>query len=365
RGAVSSVRASMDQFENYPAAQTLNEFVESLSNWYVRRSRDRFWRPLTGDAAQDQDKWDAYHTLYGCLRVISHLIAPFTPFFAETMHQILRIPQDPISIHLCDYPTPEDIRYQNEALSQEMNLVREVVSLGRAARSGGKLKVRQPLAQVEIILARMQDEPALKRHIDLILEELNVKTVEFTTDADHYVSYKVAPNFAVIGKKFRGLAQAIKPALASLSDPAAARNTLLATGRLPLIVSGETIELTPDEVEIRLEAKPGWSAAQGRAGVVVLSTEISDSLREEGLIRELIHHIQGLRREHDLAYQARITLYLEAGGEFTATVRKHFDSMIRGECLADAMEAAIPTGTAATDVEVEGHAAKLAIMAIR
>lgn len=384
RRTVTSVRTSMDRFENFPAAQTLNEFVESLSNWFVRRSRDRFWRPIenaelrTQIAARgasapaavakhsplsknDQDKFDAYHTLYGCLRVFSRLIAPFTPFFAETMHQMLRIPEDPISVHLCDYPTPEEIRFHDDTLSADMSLVRDVVSLGRAARSAGKLKVRQPLAQVEIILARPQDEAALRRHLDLIAEELNVKGVEFTSDADHYVSYKVAPNFAVIGKKFRGLAQAIKPTLAALEDPAAARSMLTTTGRLPLVVNGESIELTAEEVEIRLEAKPGWSAAQGRAGVVVLSTEISPELREEGVIRELIHHVQGLRKEHNLAYQARVALFIAGDAAFTALVQKHFDGMIRGECLAERLEIGMPPGTNPTAVDVEGSKVELAI----
>lgn len=364
RRTVAAVRAAMDRFENFPAAQALNAFVESLSNWYVRRSRDRFWRPVQNVAAADQDKWDAYHTLYGCLRVFSRLIAPFTPFFAETMHQTLRLPDDPISVHLCDYPTPEEVRYFDETLSNEMELVREIVSLGRAARAAGKLKVRQPLAQLEVILARPQDEAALRRHLDLIMDELNVKTVEFTSDADHYVTYKVAPNFAVIGKKFRGLAQAIKPALASLADPAAARGALLGTGRLPLVVDGEMIELTPEEVEIRLEAKPGWSAAQGRAGVVVLSTEISPDLREEGLVRELIHHIQGLRKEQNLAYQARVALHVAADPPLADVVKKYFDRMIRGECLADRLETAFPGDLPSITVDIEGHAVKLAIQTV-
>ena len=373
RRTVVTVRGSMDRFENFPAAQALNEFVEALSNWYVRRSRDRFWRGLqrkpeeglrSGWSASDQDKWDAYHTLYGCLRSLSILIAPFTPFFAETMWQTLRVPDDPPSVHLSDYVKPEDIRYHDDALSIEMNMVREIASLGRAARSAATVKeakkVRQPLARVEIVLARHEHEEWLRRHADLIAEELNVKSVEFTAEADEYVTYRVVPNFKAIGEKYRALVPKIKAALGGLSDTAGARRQLLADGVLPLPIDGSTVELTPSEVEIRLDARPGWAAAQGRVGVVVLSTELTPELLAEGQVREFMHHVQAARKELDLAYEARIDLHLEGPAAFQAIVERFAES-VRSECLVNRIVFGA-AGESAQEIEVEGQAVKMAVV---
>ncbi len=393
---VAAVRASMDRFENYPAAQRLNDFVDALSNWYVRRSRDRFWKPVqagkrrsdeatkrrsdaaterlrgdaaaaesTGVAAVDQDKWDAYHTLYGCVRVFSRLIAPFTPFFAETMHQTLRVPDDPPSVHLCDYPTPDEIGYHDDALSAEMDMVREIASLGRAARATAAVKearkVRQPLARVEIVLARHEHEDWLQRHADLIAEEVNVKSVEFTAEADQYVTYKVVPNFKSIGEKYRALVPKIKAALAALTDAAAARRALLTSGALPLTIDGQTVQLTPEEVEIRLEARPGWAAAPGRVGVVVLSTELTPALRDEGLVREFIHYVQAERKEQNLSYEARIRLHVD-GPPALLDVLRRFESVVAGECLVSGCAYGDEASRSGAVISVEGHEARLRVV---
>jgi isoleucyl-tRNA synthetase len=355
---VAAVRESMDRFENFPAAQRLSDFVDALSNWYVRRSRDRFWR-----GEKDQTKWDAYHTLYGCLRTLSRLIAPFTPFFAETMHRHLSVPGDPESVHLCDYPKPEDIGFSDEALAGMMDTVRDLVTLGRSARAGAKLKVRQPLALVEVVLTDNSQRGELAAHSALIAEELNVKRVEFTTDADHYVSYKVVPNFKAIGAKFRALVPGVKAALAALGDPAAARKQLIDTGRLEMRVDGQAVDLTPDDVEIRLEAKPGWSAAQGRAGVVVVSTEVTPELRDEGVIRELIHHVQAQRKEMNLAYESRIRLHIAGPPELLAILRR-FADVVKSECLTTQIAEGLTAGVAPLKVNIEGHAVELAIVAV-
>jgi len=399
------VRQSMDRFENYPAAGRINEFVDALSNWYVRRSRDRFWRPLQGaggasqetgspdrgtkspargadDAPRrppvcappfppaDQDKWDAYNTLYEVLVVLSKLIAPFTPFFAETMYQNLVRPGvaagasaggqgcqspsvAPLSVHLCDYPEADEALI-DEKLAAEMELVREVVSLGRAARTAAKLKVRQPLALAEIILARPEHAEWLAGHSDLIADELNIKRVELSTEAEQYVVYQVKPDFKAIGPRFGTLAPHVAAALAR-ADAGEVRRALLSTGRYTLEVDGQPTTLTEQEVEIRLDAKPGWSAAQGRAGVVVVKTELTDELRAEGLCRELIHHVQALRKARNLAYEARIVLYLQADGKMAAVIRQ-FAAMIQSECLATKLTVgSLPPGCVAEKVRVENN----------
>jgi len=358
---IRSVRAAMDRFENYPAAGRINEFVDALSNWYVRRSRDRFWR-----AEKDQDKWDAYGTLYEVLVRLSQLIAPFTPFFAEVMYRnLVAEPAErnggsvPISVHLCDYPAA-DAALIDEKLAAEMALVRDIVSLGRAARTEAKLKVRQPLALVEIVLVHKEHAEWLAAHTDLIADELNIQRVEFATEADQYVTYRIKPDFKAIGPKFGPLAPRIAAALAQL-DAADARQTLATTGELPLDLGGQRLRLTASEVQIRLEARPGWSAAQGRAGVVVVKTELTPELKQEGLVRELIHHVQALRKEHELPYEARIALYIQGPTELTDVIQR-FSDTVRRECLAERVELGAPPQGAARAVKIERYEARLAIV---
>ncbi|MBP7747731.1 MAG: isoleucine--tRNA ligase [Phycisphaerae bacterium] len=363
---IRDVRANMDRFENYPAAGRINDFVDGLSNWYVRRSRERFWR-----GQKDQDKWDAYHTLYGVLWTLSQLIAPFTPFFAETMYQNL-INQShaateprsgegqPISVHLCDYPTADETLI-DEGLAQEMDLVRQIVSLGRAARTAAKLKVRQPLARAEIILARREHTEWLQSHSALIAEELNIKQVGFTTEAEQYVTYQIKPDFKAIGPKFGKLAKEVAAALTAL-EPTAARKALVETGMLTVTVAGQAVHLTEQEVAVRLEAKPGWSAAQGRGGVVVVKTELTPELRDEGLCRELIHQVQELRKSQKLAYEARVALYV-TGPAPVLDIAARYANTIQNECLAAIIHhSAPPAGTETQTARIEGHEVTLGIV---
>ncbi len=379
------VRDSMDRFENYPAAGRLKDFVDALSNWYVRRSRDRFWRGIEGPrdqggkggafSAADQDKWDAYNTLYETLLALSQLLAPFTPFFAEVMYQNLTGGQvlrdqgnkgpgdhragalNPLSVHLCDYPTADESLI-DESLVAEMDLVRDIVSLGRAARTAAKLKVRQPLALVEIILVQPEHSAWLDTHRALIAEELNIKQVEFTTEADHYVTYQIKPDFKALGPKFGQQAPKIAAALKKL-DPAPARQSLTTTGELVVYVENEAVHLTAQEVQVRLEAKPGWSAAQGRVVVVVVKTELTPELLDEGLIREVIHHVQGLRKEMNLPYEARVTLRIETDDVLRQVVERFADTL-KHECLAAEIAFGPLTGDA-HEGKVGPHALRFAL----
>ena len=337
-----------------------------LSNWYVRRSRDRFWR-----SEKNQDKWDAYNTLHEVLVALAKLIAPFTPFFAETMYQNLVVgpgaggdagatPSDaPLSVHLCDYPVFEE-GLIHEDLAQEMDLVRQIVSLGRSARTAAKLKVRQPLALAEVILARQEHADWLQAHSDLIAEELNIKAVDFTTEADQYVTYQIKPEFKAIGPKFGKLAPNVAAALKKI-DADEARKALAATGKLTIDVGGQATELTETEVHVQLVPRPGWSAAQGRGGVVVVKTELTDELRDEGLCRELIHQVQTMRKAQELPYEGRIVLYVSGSDDVRSVVDRYAET-IRSECLAERVEHVTPpAGIDAQVVKIDGHEVMLAI----
>jgi len=359
---IRTVRFHLDTFENYPAARRLNEFVDALSNWYVRRSRPRFW---TGE--KSQDKWDAYQTLHECLLTLSQALAPFTPFYAETLYQTLTRAgfagdpkaAQPLSVHLCDYPQ-HDESLIDEPLAELMEHVRDLVSAGRAARTAAKLKVRQPLARAEIIVARAEQAARLRTHEALIAEELNLKAVEFTTAGEQYVTYTLKPDIKKLGPKLGKLLPKLGVTLAAL-DPSEVRRTLADRGELPLVIDGTSITLAEDEVLVRLEAKPGWSAAPGRSGVVVVATELTPELIEEGRIRELVHHVQAERKTLDLAYEARIHLSLAAPAALLDAVRR-WEPFITSECLVERFTYDAPAD--AKSVDVEGETVRLLVAAI-
>ncbi len=328
-----AVTKAMDAYDNFGACARLNQFVDALSNWYVRRSRDRFW----GSGSSD-DKTDGYWTLYECLIVTSKLIAPFVPFVAETIWQNLAVTifGDRVteSVHLCDYPTGGDGAV-NDALSTQMALVREVVSLGRSARMGAKLKVRQPLSQVEIVLVDQTHRPWLESHAALIQEELNVKAVEFTEKADHYISYTILPDLKRLGPKLGKQVPTVRKHLAN-ADGASLLAELKASGRVVLQLEGGKVELDSDDLQVRLQAKAGWAAAQGAACVVVLATELTEELVREGYAREIIHAIQNRRKDMNCEYTDRIAVGLVTdSGELAAAIGE-FGSYIANETLVAA-----------------------------
>jgi len=326
-----AVTERMDAYDNYTACGRIVAFVDALSNWYVRRSRDRFW-----SSGQSADKTDAYWTLFECLLTTARLIAPFVPFMAETLWQNLVVApfgdRATESVHLCDYPTG-DAAAIDEALSQRMSLVREITSLGRSARMGAKLKVRQPLANVEVILVDPSHRAWLEDHAALILDELNVKQLEFADRADHYITHTVLPDLKRLGPRLGKRLPAVRQKLAA-EDPASLLSQLEASGAISLALDDGAVSLDRDDLQIRLQAKQGWAAAQGPACVVVLSTELSTALVAEGLAREVVHAIQSRRKDLNCAYTDRIEVGIVTDSQEINAARKDFADYIRGETLA-------------------------------
>jgi isoleucyl-tRNA synthetase len=339
-----AVAERMDAYDNFAACAHITEFVDALSNWYVRRSRDRFWAADKRDTA----KLDAYWTLYECLLTTAKLAAPFVPFLAETLWQNLSgvfrdggivrgilVPRSsPLeSVHLTDFPTG-DASHIDEALSARMNLVREISSLGRNARSTASLKVRQPLAKVEVVLADTTHQKWLEEHADLIAEELNVKAVDFTTRGDQYISYSVVPNFKRLGPRLGKNMPAAKKLLADI-DAAKLLAELKSSGKASLnFPDGTSIELENEDIEVCLQAKPGWAATQGKCSVVVLSTELTPELLMEGAARDLVRVIQDMRKDSGLNYQTRIYIRLECNDDRFKTLIDRFGEFINRETLA-------------------------------
>lgn len=351
------VTERMDAYDNYGAAQQITAFVDALSNWYVRRSRDRFW---SGDT-ESIEKRDAYWTLYECLLTTSKIIAPFVPFLAESFWQNLaRAPfgeRAAESVHLCDFPTG-DGAVIDETLSQRMSLMREIASLGRNARMEAKLKVRQPLAKVEVILADAKHRDWLKTHDALIREELNVKAVAYTDEAEQYITYTVLPDFKRLGPRVGKQMPAVKKALAE-ADGGQLLAQLRDQGQITLPLPEGEVTLDGDDVQVRLQAKEGWAAAQGPQCVVVLATELTESLVQEGLAREVVRVIQERRKELGCEYTDRLAVGIVTESDALRAAIEAFAEYIQDETLAEHLQTDVLEGVESVEAKAGDDAVTL------
>lgn len=378
----AAVVERMDAYDNFVACSRLNEFVDALSNWYVRRSRDRFWEnwrregetstfrdldPATIDQldAASLEKLDGYWTLYECLLTLSKLIAPFTPFLAETLWRNLTSvfgDRAEESVHLCDYPTG-DAQVVDAQLSERMRLVRQIASLGLSARMGEKLKVRQPLSKVEVVLRDTTHQAWLESHDEILRGELNVKQVEFSQDAGKYVTYEVRPNFKLLGPQLGKLLPKVQNALKT-ADAAKLLADLTAHGETQLTVDGQTVTLNSESIEVRLRAKEGWAAAQGPDGVVVLSTELTPELVREGYARDLVRFIQERRKEINCKYDDRIAVRVGVDSEELQTAFRENEAHIRNETLAVQFDVNPLANDAAAQHDIAGHPLTLDVQVV-
>ena len=338
-----AVRANMDSFGAYEAAGALNAFVDALSNWYLRRSRPRYWK-----AEMDADKIDAYATLYECLKAVTALAAPFTPFMCEEIYQniVRRGEGDGAreSVHLCDVPEA-DAAAIDRTLSEEMAAVRNIVSLGLRVRTDHKLRVRQPLRKAEVVLNDESLAERLGQYCALMAEELNVHEVVFASGDQAHVNYLAKPNFRRLGPRLGKKMKSAKKAFAAL-DAAAVRAQLLAEGRAEVEIEGEMIRLEPEDIEVAVEASGNFAAAGDSSAVVVLNTEIDQQLLDEGLFREILRRVQDLRKDLDVGYTERIRLRVSGSDRIEQVAAANRDALaaetlctglaIGGDPLADA-----------------------------
>ena len=358
----AAVVQRMDAYDNYGACQQISAFVEGLSNWYVRLSRERFW-----SGEQSSDKRDAYWTLYECLLTTAKLAAPFLPFLAERLWRDLAVTpfgqRVPESVHLCDYP-PGEAGVVDPLLSARMSVVREIVSLGRSARMEAKLKVRQPLSKVEVVLVDLSHQPWLESHAELIGKELNVKNVDFAPDADQYITFVVLPNLKRLGPRLGRRLPALKQALTD-TDGAALMKTLEAENQVEIPLADGPVTLDWEDIQVRLQAKKGWSAAQGTHAVVIISTELNDELIAEGHAREFVHAVQNRRREIGCEYTDRIAIGLETDArELTDAVRAHRD-YITAETLCERLEFKPLAGAEGVELTFAGFDLKLFVKVVK
>jgi len=327
------VRETTEHLEGYrisDSARGIETFIDELTNWYIRRSRDRFWAGEEGDANL---KNAAYATLYEVLTTITRMIAPFTPFVAEVMHEHLVRSQETSaseSVHLETWPKAQTGRDDDE-LERAMAAVQRIVRLGHAARNEHGLKTRQPLSSVTIVSTDASLPGLVEPHNELLRDELNVHEVLWAKDRSVYVHHDVLPIFPICGPRFGKRMPLVKKALmAADGDTLAA--ALEADGKITVDLEGEPTEFSRDEVEVRLIEREG-SATQGdRELLVALETELTDALIHEGWAREVVNRIQTARRTADLDYADRIRLRYEADETLAAAIAQHAD-WIQSETL--------------------------------
>jgi isoleucyl-tRNA synthetase len=327
----------MDDYDTTFAGRAVAEFVDDLSNWYVRLSRRRFW---DGDPA-------AFDTLRHCLLGASKLLAPLTPFVTDEIYDNLDGGEP--SIHLCDFPEPGE---RDEELEWNMQVVRDAVELGRAARAHAKLKVRQPLREA-VVVAADRERGAIERLEELLKEELNVKSVRYVSEADELGRFELKPNYRALGPRFGKQMPQVAAAIAAL-DPARLR----AGERVGLNFNGQDHEIGPEDVTMVLQPLEGYQVERSGTHAVALNLELDDELRREGLAREVVHAVQSARKNAGLDVEDRISLTLAGDEELLAAAREHQD-YVAGETLATSLDFDGAGGDERT--EIDGRALLISV----
>lgn len=327
---VKTVDDYLNEYKITEATRAMNEFVDELSNWYVRRSRSRFWASELTD-----DKVCAYMTLYTVLVEFAKVSAPFIPFMTEEIYQNLvrSVDENALeSIHMCDFPKYDE-KYNFAEIEQEMDAIRKVVILGRAARNEANIKNRQPLSKLFI----QTDNKINADYVNIILEELNIKDVELTKDASGFISYNFKPQMRTMGPKYGKLMRPIFDEIAKM-DGAEVMATLNSDKPICLNVQGTDVEVFKDDVLIDTQQKDGFVSASDAGFTVVLDTNLTDELIEEGFVREIISKIQTMRKDSGFEVTDRISVVFD-GSEKIAKIFAANDAEIKSQTLADSIDA--------------------------
>ena len=327
----TTVQAVDNDLANYKipeAARALQEFVDEMSNWYVRRSRERFWAK-----GMEQDKINAYMTLYHALVTIAKTAAPMIPFMTEDIYQNLvrSVDKDaPESIHLCDFPTVNEA-WIDKDLEADMKELLEIVVLGRACRNTANIKNRQPIGTMYVKAEKKMSE----FYTEIIADELNVKEVKFADDVESFISYSFKPQLRTVGPKYGKLLGGIRQALTDINGTAA-MNELRTNGVLKLDINGNDVELTEEDLLIETAQTEGYVSESDGETSVVLDTNLTPELIEEGFVREIISKIQTMRKEAGFEVMDKIVVYAHGNDKIQDVMKTHEDE-IKSEVLADEM----------------------------
>ena len=341
---VKNVTEAMDQYNHNAVVHLIQNFVnDDLSNWYIRRNRRRFWK-----SGMDDDKKAVYRTTYEVLEGLCRLCAPFAPFISEEMYGDLTGAD---SVHLAAYPVADESLILDD-VEKPMDLVRDLVSLGRSAREDAKIKVRQPLTKVII---DGEYKGVLGDLTELLKEELNVKAVDFEDDLQSFLNFTVKPNFKVAGPILGSKVKLLGKAMATV-DAAALVAATSAGKAYPVEVEGETIDVTPEMVDVRIAAKDGFDVQTDGEHFVILDMALTDALIAEGIARECISKVQQMRKNHDFEVTDHIAITYEADDEAAQAIEANAD-FIKRETLAETLQA----GTAEEEQDLNGHTVKISV----
>jgi len=318
---ISDVEKGMDNYILSQAVEPFVTFIDQLTNWYIRRNRSRFWSD-----EETEDRNEAFQTLYTVLHELTKIAAPFVPFISEAIYQDLKGKEDPLSVHLCDYPQV-DGTLRDERLEQEMASVQTAVSMGHALRKEHKLKVRQPLPKAHLISSDADVIKLLKAQEHLILDELNVKAIEYHSDEKGFVDVSIKPNFKTLGRRAGPLMKKVQAAILALPSDA------LEGGSYDLQIDGEIFPITAEDVLINRTVKEGTIAATEGAITIALDTTLDEALKLEGLAREIVNKVNTQRRNQGFEVTDRIKMVIDSTPYIHECFEKHGD-YIKGEVLA-------------------------------
>ena len=350
-GLIDEVRNQMDLYDLNRSVAPFVGFIDLLTNWYIRRSRRRFWK-----AGQGSDKLEAYATLFQVLRNLSRVIAPFVPFIADGIHRALKQPGDPESVHLCLFPEKEAQMNRDSDLEQRMELVLSAVTMGRALRAKHQLKIRQPLRQITLITATPEAQRILEDLGELITDELNVKSVEISRDEKDLVELSAKANFKLLGRRMGKKMKSVSQAIAAMS-PAQIRD-YLQQGSIELMVDQEPTRFENEEILVQRNQKEGLLVETDNLLTVALDTEINEELMQEGLAREFVNKVQNMRKEKNLDVMDRIVTRYRGSKVLESSLETHSD-FIRTETLTNVLSS--ESVLEGEDWDLNGEACRISI----
>ena len=350
-GLIDEVRNQMDLYDLNRSVAPFVGFIDLLTNWYIRRSRRRFWK-----AGQGSDKLEAYATLFQVLRNLSRVIAPFVPFIADGIHRALKQPGDPESVHLCLFPEKEAQMNRDSDLEQRMELVLSAVTMGRALRAKHQLKIRQPLRKITLITATPEAQRILEDLGELITDELNVKSVEISRDEKDLVELSAKANFKLLGRRMGKKMKSVSQAIAAMS-PAQIRD-YLQQGSIELMVDEESTRFENEEILVQRNQKEGLLVETDNLLTVALDTEINEELMQEGLAREFVNKVQNMRKEKNLDVMDRIVTRYRGSKVLESSLETHSD-FIRTETLTNVLSS--ESVLEGEDWDLNGEACRISI----
>lgn len=328
---IKTVDSSLESYEPTKAARAISEFVnDNLSNWYVRLNRKRFW-----GGGMSEDKLSAYQTLFECLKTVAMLMAPISPFYADMLYRdLLHADSADNSVHLAKFPEGDENAI-DAALEERMAIAQSLTSMVLSLRRKSNIKVRQPLSTIMIPVNDEAQREAIEAMSDLILSEVNVKSIKYVKAEDGVLVYKVKPDFKKLYPKHGKNMKAVAGAISNLEQKDILE--FQSNGSITLPVNGETVTVDVEDVEIISEDIPGWLVANEGNLTIALDVTISDELRQEGIARDIVNRVQNLRKSRDYDITDRIRLKIE-GDEQTNNAVLCFKEYIQRQVLADSIE---------------------------